>query len=168
MRASILKAHAYPLVTTGCLAKPGICLEIVVPSESKAVGLVESLHQHLTSFRQIFAREPDILYLGRDEYQLLRREFVLWGRGVVDLRAEGMAYNGMPVELLESKDSHINFAFAQTDLLQQMAARYTDLCPYTIIATPIRKALPAPAGSAGSAGSAGKRYHRRNRHAVKL
>jgi len=156
MRASILKAHAYPLVTTGSIAKVGTCIEVIVPAKAQQVGLVESLHQHLTSFRQIFDREPDILYLGRDEYQLLRREAVLWGRGVAGLHAGGLRYNGMPVELLESKDSHINFAFDQTKLLRQMAARYTDLCPYIISTTPIRKALSAPAGSAGSAGSAGK------------
>ena len=152
MRASILKAHAYPLVTTGCLAKVGTCLEVLVPAKAQQVGLVEALYQHLTSFRQIFDREPDVLYLGRDEYQLLRRESVLWGQGVADLHPEGMRYNGMPVELLESKDSHINFAFDQTDLLRQMADSYTDLCSRIISTTPIRKALPAPAGSAGSAG----------------
>lgn len=156
MRASILKAHAYPLATAGCIAKVGTCLKIIVPAKAQQVGLVESLHQHLTSFRQIFGREPDILYLGRDEYQLLRRESVLWGRGVAGINAKGMTYSGIPVELLESKDKHINFAFDQTDLLRQMADSYTDLCSRIISAAPTRKTLPAPAGSAGSAGSAGK------------
>ena len=152
MRASILKAHAHPLATTGCLAKVGTCLEVLVPAKAQQVGLVEALYQHLTSFRQIFDREPDVLYLGRDEYQMLRRESVLWGRGVVDLHAEGMTYSGIPVELLESKDRHINFAFIQTDLIRQMAASYADLCS----SCASRQALHAPAGSAGSAGSAGK------------